>query len=68
MKGIRDDKLRELVHLAKEQGWDVEIGGGTHIKFVTPFGKYITSCTTTYTTNNTYLVVRAKLRRAGLKA
>lgn len=68
MKGIRDDKLRELVALCREQGWTVEIGGGTHVKFVTPEGRYVTSCTTTHTSQNTYLVVRAKLRRAGLRA
>lgn len=66
MKGIRDDKLRELVRIAKERGWTVEIGGGTHVKFTTPEGKYVTSCTTTYTSPRSYLEVRSKLRRAGL--
>ena len=67
MRGIHDDKLRGLVSQAQERGWRVEIGGGTHVKFYTPEGKYVTSCTTTSTGSRTYLEVRSKLRRAGLE-
>lgn len=67
MKGIRDDKLRELISIAKEKGWSVAIGGGTHVKFFSPSGNYVTSCTTTYTSSRSYYEVRSKLRRAGLQ-
>jgi len=67
MKGVRDDKLRELIALVQERGWRVEIGGGTHVKFYTPLGRYVTSCTTTYTGARSYYEVRSKLRRAGLE-
>lgn len=67
MRGIRDDKLRELVDLAKESGFCAVIGGSMHIKLFAPDGHYVTSCTTTYTSSRSYYEVRSKLRRAGLK-
>jgi len=64
---MRDDKLRQLVDIAREAGFRVEIGGGTHVKFFDPSGHYVTSCTTTYTSSRSFYEVRAKLRRAGLR-
>jgi len=66
VRGVRDDKLRELIQKARDAKWNVEVGGSTHVKFVDPNGKYITSCTTTKTSPNTYYILRSKLRRAGL--
>lgn len=65
-QGVRDDKLRELIVTAELAGFRTERGGGTHVKFFTPLGRYVTSCTTTKTCGRTYYEVRAKLRRAGL--
>jgi len=64
--GIKDDKLRELVRAAKAVGWTTSLGGGGHLRFFTPDGRYITSCTTTPTSERTYYNTRARLRRAGL--
>lgn len=68
MKGIRDDKLRELVDLAKEADLCAVIGGSMHVKLYAPDGHYVTSCTTTYTSSRSYYEVCSKLRRAGLKS
>lgn len=65
-RGVRDDKLRELIRCAESAGWTTDRGGGTHVRFFTVEGRYVTSCTTTHTSGRTYYEVRAKLRRAGL--
>ena len=65
-QGVRDDKLRELITIAEGNGWRTERSGGAHVRFFTPEGRYVTSCTTTKTCGKTYYEVRSKLRRAGL--
>lgn len=65
-QGIQDDKLRELVRVAEAAGFTTERSGSAHVKFFTPQGRYVTSCTTTKTCGKSYYEVRSKLRRAGL--
>lgn len=66
-QGVRDDKLRELITLAEGADWRTERSCGAHVRFFTPEGRYVTSCTTTKTSGRSYYEVRAKLRRAGLE-
>lgn len=61
-----DDKLRELARAATDHGWILRYAGSGHIRFFTPEGKYVTSCTTTKTSERTYYNTRSRLRRAGL--
>lgn len=64
MRGINKE-YKPLVALAQEQGWDVRIGSGGHLRFESPRGQLVFTAQTP-SDRRSLLNARACLRRAGL--
>jgi hypothetical protein len=64
MRGIAKD-YKPLVAVAQEQGWDVSIGGGGHLRFQSPEGELVFTAQTP-SDRRSLLNAKACLRRAGL--
>jgi hypothetical protein len=59
---------KELIHVARRQGWHVEITGGGHLKFVPRDPtKPIVYTSMTPGDRRSWLAARARLRRSGLR-
>jgi predicted RNA binding protein YcfA (HicA-like mRNA interferase family) len=64
MRGINKD-YNDVVTLAQEQGWDVRIGKGGHLRFQSPQGELVFTSQTP-SDRRSLMNAKACLRRAGL--
>lgn len=62
------DKFNDLIREARSQGWVVEVSRGAHVRFLPPdrTARPVYAASTP-SDQRSWLNVRAKLRRAGLK-
>lgn len=59
-------KTKDLIELAREQGWTVESTKKGHITFLSPDGRHRIVCGSTESDHRAVRNTRARLRRAGL--
>ena len=58
--------LRPLAAKAKAQGWRIELTGRTHLRWLPPSGRPVTTASTMHD-HRSVRDIRASLRRAGLE-
>jgi hypothetical protein len=58
--------IEKLARRAKKQGWEVEVTGGNHLRFISPEGEVVTSGMSVCQTS--IKKVTSQLRKAGLAA
>jgi hypothetical protein len=66
LRGIRDERLRNLAKLCLRNGWHMRINGDTHLMLIPPKGPWVVISTTMAGRGRYYKNTRAKLRKAGL--
>ena len=64
--GKNRTQMKQLIVAAERQGWRVVISRSNHVKFLGPQGELVVASLTS-SSHKSWVDVRARLRRAGVK-